>query len=44
MVSPDLGFIIPSSLLILPVIRFEKLKIVTGCPLVIGISISNTTI
>jgi hypothetical protein len=42
-VSPDLGFTIASSLLILPGTLEEKLKIVTGWPLVIGILMSKTT-
>ena len=43
MVSPDLGFTMASSLLILPGTLEEKLKMVTGYPLVMGILISNTT-
>jgi hypothetical protein len=43
-VSPDLGFRIASSLFILPGTLAEKLKIITGWPLVIGVFTSKTTI
>lgn len=42
-VSPDLGFTIASSLLIRPGTLYEKLNMVTGCPLVIGVLMSKTT-
>ena len=43
-VSPDLGLTMASSLFILPGILDEKLYMITGWPLVIGVLGSNTTI